>query len=89
MTEAEAQMQELEQTYGLNFCIKTSEPEELLKKVAEFINMSDLKEVFRQRSRKLLADKIDVSAFLIWFMENYPESYEIVCNQPDHQYIFK
>jgi len=22
----------------------------------------------------MLADKIDVSAFLIWFVENYPES---------------
>lgn len=83
------QMQELEHAYGLNLCVKTSEPEELFRKVKEFINTPNIKEVFRKRSRKLIADKIDVSAFLIWFMENYPTSFSIISKNPDYQYKFK
>lgn len=83
------QMQELEHAYGLNLCIKTSEPEKLFRKVEEFINAPNLKEEFRKRSRKLIADKIDVSAFLIWFMENYPQSFLIISKNPNYQYKFK
>lgn len=83
------QMHELEHAYGLNLCVKTSEPEELFRKVDEFITTSNIKEEFRKRSRKLIADKIDVSAFLIWFMENYPTSFSIVNKNPDYQYKFK
>jgi len=83
------QMKEIEQKYGLNFCIKPSEPEKLFKKIEEFINTPNLKEEFRKRSRKLIADKIDVSAFLVWFMENYPESYATICKNSDYQYKFK
>jgi len=83
------QMQELENEYGLNFCVKTSEPEELFNKVEEFINIPDLKEEFRKRRQKLIADKIDVSAFLIWFIENYPESVSVLKKDPSYQYRFK
>lgn len=83
------QMQELEHTYGLNLCVKTSEPEELFKKVKEFINTPNLIEENRKRCQKLVDDKIDVSAFLIWFMENYPESVSVLKKDPAYQYRFK
>lgn len=83
------QMHELEHAYGLNLCIKTSEPEKLFRKVEEFINTPNIKEEFRKRSRKLIADKIDVSGFLIWFMENYPQSFSIISKNPNYQYKFK
>ena len=83
------QMQEIQQKYGLNFCVKTSEPEALYEKVREFLNTPNLKDEFRKRSRKLIANKIDVSAFLIWFMENYPRSFSIIKDQPDYQYRFR
>lgn len=42
--------------------------------------------VFRS---KLLQDKIDGTAFLAWFVENYPQSRERMSRQPDHQNQFK
>lgn len=33
-----------------------------------------LREEFYRRREKMLSDKIDVTAFLTWFIENYPDS---------------
>ena len=37
----------------------------------------------------MLADKIDVTAFMVWFIENYPGSFRIMKEEPDYQYRFK
>jgi len=37
----------------------------------------------------MLADKIDVTAFFVWFIENYPDSAKIMKENPDYQYKFK
>jgi len=37
----------------------------------------------------MLKDKIDVTAFLVWFIENWPESFNIMKENPDYQYRFK
>jgi len=34
----------------------------------------NLKQEWQRRRERMLADKIDVTAFLIWFIENYPDS---------------
>lgn len=52
------------------------EPEKLYAKVDELLNMPNLREVFQNRRQKMLRDKIDVTAFLTWFIENYPQSVE-------------
>ena len=39
--------------------------------------------------RRMLSDKIDVTAFLTWFIENYPESKRIMKENPDYQYNFR
>ena len=51
--------------------------------------MSNLREVFQQRRQKMLSDKIDVTAFYTWFIENYPESAKIMKQNPDYQLKFK
>jgi len=38
---------------------------------------------------KMLEEKIDVTAFLIWFVENWPESFSIMKENPDYQYRFR
>lgn len=38
---------------------------------------------------KMLDEKIDGTAFLVWFIENYPESENIMRKDPDYQYNFK
>jgi hypothetical protein len=37
----------------------------------------------------MLADKIDVTAFLVWFIENYPKSETLMKKEPEFQVKFK
>jgi len=53
------------------------------------LNDTNTKQVFAKRKEIMLADKIDVTAFFVWFIENYPESAEIMKSNPDYQYKFK
>jgi hypothetical protein len=45
-----------------------------IKKAEELALKQNTKEEYLTKREQMLADKIDVSAFLIWFVENYPES---------------
>ncbi|MFI3265789.1 MAG: hypothetical protein R3Y15_01390 [Rikenellaceae bacterium] len=47
------------------------------------------KDKLREKRDLFLKDKIDVTAFLVWFIENYPESKRIMKENPDYQYRFK
>lgn len=67
-------MEELEHTYGLTYGISSHEPEQLYSKIEELLAMPNLREEFQSRRQKMLADKIDVTAFFTWFIENYPNS---------------
>lgn len=82
-------LEELEHKYGLTFGIPSKEPERLYAKINELLSMTNLDEEFQVRRQKMLADKIDVSAFFTWFIENYPESKRIMQENPDYQYGFK
>jgi len=82
-------LEELEHKYGLTYGIKTSEPEKLLQKIDELLVMPNLKEEWQKRKQIMLADKIDVTAFMVWFIENYPESVKVMKENPDYQYKFK
>lgn len=76
-------MEELEHNYQLTYGISSREPEKLYAKVEELLAMAEgdgLKEQFHARRQKMLADKIDVTAFLTWFIENYPKSKELAQN---------
>ena len=71
-------LEELEHRYGLTYGIKTSEPGKLFEKIDELLKMKDRKQEWQQRRQEMLKDKIDVTAFLVWFIENYPDSVEIM-----------
>ena len=82
-------LEELEHKYGLTYGIKTSQPEQLFAKVEELVATPNLKDEFQKRREHMLSDKIDVTAFFTWFIENYPESKRIMKENPDYQYRFK
>jgi len=50
-------------------------------------NKSKIKAMEDQK--KLLNEKIDLTALLVWFIENYPESAKIMKANPDYQYNFR
>lgn len=82
-------LEELEHKYGLTYGITTNYPQKLFEKVEELLAMPNLKEEFQRRRQAMLADKIDVTAFLVWFIENYPESAKIMKENPDYQFKFR
>lgn len=82
-------LEELEHKYKLTFGVHTSEPEKLFQIIYNLLNISNLKKEFQKRRQNMLLDKIDVTAFMVWFIENYPKSAQIMKNNPDYQYNFK
>ena len=81
-------LEELEHKYGLTYGIKTSEPEKLYAKIEELLRFPNLKEEWQKRRQKMLSEKIDVTAFMVWFIENYPESAKVMRENPDYQFRF-
>jgi len=84
-----AYLRELEDFYHLGSGIKTNEVEKLYLTVTELVTMPDRKEIFEKRRQKMLSEKIDYAKFLTWFIENFPESQNIMRKNPDYQYNFK
>ena len=82
-------LEELEHKYELTYGIPSSQPQLLYDKVEELLAVPNLKEVFQKRRQKMLSEKIDVTAFFTWFIENYPESQKIMKENPDYQFRFK
>lgn len=66
-------LDELEQ-YGLTYGIESAYPERLYAKITELLRTTDRKERWVQRRTAMLRDKIDLAAFMVWFIENYPQS---------------
>ena len=80
---------ELEHRYGLCFSFQPNQSEAFFAKIDELLVMPNLKKEWQIRRQKMLSEKIDYSAFLIWFIENYPDSREVMKNNPDYQFRFK
>lgn len=80
-------LQEQSDEYGL-ISVRTSEDlERIFDNCVE--NISENKEKMVKLKSKLLQNKIDGTAFLVWFIENYPESKQIMKKNPDYQYKFR
>lgn len=82
-------LEELESKYGLTFGINTQFPEKLFETIEEMLNNTNIEMEFTNKRQQMLAEKIDVTAFFTWFIENYPESADIMRKNPDYQYKFK
>ncbi len=67
-------LRELEDVYQLGYGIRPNEEDKLFDTVESLLSMTDRKNVFQRRRTAMLNDKIDVAAFLTWFIENYPQS---------------
>lgn len=84
-----AYLEEEEHKYGLTYGFRQSEFDKMLVKIQELLAMPDLKAEWQRRRQRMLADKIDVTAFLVWFVENYPESARVMRENPEYQHRFK
>jgi uncharacterized protein len=82
-------LNELEEKYLLTTGIRNDNPELMLKKVEELISMDNIRAVYQERRIKMLSEKIDVTAFMVWFVENYPESVRVMKRDPEYQLRFR
>jgi hypothetical protein len=79
-----------EEKYGLLFSFKSSlrDQEQAIAKGGELLSASDTKALMHTNRQRFLQDKIDVTAFMVWFIENYPDSFHTMRTNPDYQYRF-
>ena len=66
---------ELEQKYDSIYSYQDSR--QAIQKAVELIQQPDLKKQWAKKRQKLLADKIDVTHFMVDFIENYPDSFKV------------
>jgi len=77
---------ELEDKYGLIFNCDSEKT--AMGVVANIFKIPNIKNEWLKRRENLLKEKIDVTAFMIWFIENYPHSVVDFNANPDMQYKF-
>jgi hypothetical protein len=64
---------ELEKKYDLIYSFRDSN--QALQKALQLLKQPDVKQQWARKRERLLADKIDVTRFMVDFIENYPESF--------------
>jgi predicted glycosyltransferase len=80
-------LEELEKKYKLTIGLNTRQENELLQGIKDLFSIPNIE--FQERRKNLLNDKIDVTAFMAWFIENYPKSASIMREDPEYQLHFK
>lgn len=74
---------ELENKYRLIY--NFSDENKALDFAVSLLNKPHIKEEWSKRQKNLLNDKIDVTKFMIWFIENYPKSFVNIKTHPEVQ----
>lgn len=84
---------ELEQKYGLCYSFLPTEFDAFLSKIQYLLSLPDLKGIWREKVQTMLKDKIDVTAYLVNFIEHFPHTIPkrilIDVGHPAHVHMFK
>ncbi len=80
---------ELQEKYHLIYRFKTKHINNAIKKAVELVQVPNLKREWSKKRKRLLKDKIDITSFMVWFLENYPESLEKFKQNTNLQYNFR
>ncbi len=77
-------LEELDHVYHLTKGIHSSDASMLYDKIDEILALPSAQEVYQERRLRMLNDKIDVTKYWTWFLENYPQS--AVQYSKDHKF---
>jgi len=80
-------LEELENKYQVGYGIKTNDVNNLFLTIRQLLKTNQ--NIWRERSKQIFEDKIDLTEFISWFLKNYPESIEIIKMYPDYHLNFK
>lgn len=82
-------LEQQEKKYRLAFGFKPAEFSHLTSKIVELLSNPDLKTEWQKKRQVMLADKIDVTAFLVDLIDSYPDSIKDIKNNADYFEKFK
>jgi len=71
-----------------DFSSRTCTDGTVLAEARRLLQNSGLRKEGEEKAKALVQDKIDVTAFMVWFVENYPESANLMKSQPGIQQQF-
>lgn len=78
---------ELEHKYNLIFSFRN--PNHAIEKALAILEDHTIKQQWKEKKQRLLNDKIDITAFMVWYIENYPMSFKEMKVNPDIQKKFQ
>lgn len=80
-----------EERYGLVYNFTESNDDQLLaiSLGVELLKSKDLQDEWQMKREKMLSAKIDFTGFMVWFIENWPESFKTTKEDSKFQYRFK
>ena len=80
-----------EELFGLvyNFTHSIQDQEASISKAVEILTIPEGKKIWRENLKQYISKKIDVTAFMVWIAENYPQCIDILRNNPDFPDQFK
>lgn len=81
-------MEEKDLVYGVSKSYRTEEFDSLLRDLKECLEDKSCKTNNVKRVGNMLKEKIDLTAFMIWLLQEYPRSVEIMKTNPDYQSKF-
>ncbi|MHC1703471.1 MAG: DUF354 domain-containing protein [Tenuifilaceae bacterium] len=68
----------LEDKYGLCYSFQPDEFNSMITKINSTIQVSGIKELWQEKRNKFLNDSISTTDFLVWFIEKYPQSKDLI-----------
>lgn len=74
---------------GLCFSFLPSEFDSMSNKIVELLSYGDLNEQWQMKLNTTLVEKIDVTIFWLWFVENYPKGKISITDTPEFWKKFK
>jgi predicted glycosyltransferase len=75
-----------EEKYGLGY--RYENLESAIEKAEELLSDDAVLERWNAKKQKIFSDKINVSEFFSWFIQNYPLSRNTIRENPDHSRLF-
>lgn len=67
-------LNEEEYKYGLTFGFKPNEFDFMTRIIRQYLEVKNLKQIWKERREKMLSDKIDVTSFFVSLISGYPGS---------------
>ncbi|MFO7574911.1 MAG: hypothetical protein R6W67_07115, partial [Bacteroidales bacterium] len=77
-------LEEEEKKYGLTYAFNPADFEKMMEKLKDLLDNPGLRSEWQAKRMAMLADKIDVTSFLVWLTEGLPESVEKFRNDPGY-----